>query len=215
MTKDAFVHDDAAYVLGALDEDDRRAFEAHLPTCGDCTRRVAELTDLPVLLSMISAADVEPVDEPVPDTLLPGLLRAARQERRRRRSVIGALGGLAAACVLALAAVLAWPASHSGRGRALAMTATTVSAVQATAELDQVGWGTQIRLVCHYQNGYPPATTYSLVVVDISGTDHSAGSWTLIPGQVTRFTSGTALPRDQISELEIVAGSQPILQLRL
>ena len=215
MTEDAFVHDDAAYVLGALDEDDRRAFEAHLPTCPDCTRRVAELADLPVLLSMVSAADLEPVDEPVPDTVLPGLLRTVRREQRHRRGVIGVLGGLAAASVLALAAVLAWPASHSGRGKAVAMTPTTVTAVQATAELDRVGWGTEIRLVCHYQNGYPPGTTYSLVVVDTSGADHAAGSWTLIPGQVTHFTSGTALPREQISEIEIVAGAQPILQLRL
>ena len=219
MMHDAFVHDDAAYVLGALAEDDRRAFRAHLATCAECTRRVAELTDLPALLSTISAADIQPdlrlVAGPVPDTLLPGLLRAVRQEQRRRRGLFATLGGIAAACVLALAAVLAWPSGHAGQGKAVAMTATSTSAVQATAELDRVGWGTQIRLVCHYQSAYAPATAYSLIVVDKAGVDHGAGSWTLAPGKVTRFIGGTALQRDQISEIEIVEGAVPILQLRL
>ncbi|MDT4946344.1 MAG: putative zinc-finger, partial [Pseudonocardiales bacterium] len=30
---DPFVHDDAAYVLGALSDAERREFEAHLETC--------------------------------------------------------------------------------------------------------------------------------------------------------------------------------------
>ena len=39
---DPFEHDDAAYVLGALDEPDRVAFEAHLETCPACQERVAD-----------------------------------------------------------------------------------------------------------------------------------------------------------------------------
>lgn len=40
---DPFEHDDAAYVLGALGDAGRAAFEAHLPDCAACTARVAAL----------------------------------------------------------------------------------------------------------------------------------------------------------------------------
>ena len=39
---DQFRDWDAAYVLGALDADDRRAFERHLGTCPECSAAVAE-----------------------------------------------------------------------------------------------------------------------------------------------------------------------------
>ena len=48
---DPFEHFDAAYVLGALDDTDRAAFEQHLPGCDECRQRVAELSGLPGLLA--------------------------------------------------------------------------------------------------------------------------------------------------------------------
>jgi carotenoid cleavage dioxygenase-like enzyme len=44
---------DAAYVLGALSDADRREFEAHLDGCTPCRTAVAELTALPPLLSVL------------------------------------------------------------------------------------------------------------------------------------------------------------------
>ena len=38
---DPFAHWDAAYVLGALDADDRRAYERHLDDCDHCSMAVA------------------------------------------------------------------------------------------------------------------------------------------------------------------------------
>ena len=81
-----FAHDDAAYVLGALSPVERLDFERHLGGCDDCTRAVRELAGLPGLLRRVEASVQEhpPVDEPVPDTLLPTWSHEVRRARRRR-----------------------------------------------------------------------------------------------------------------------------------
>jgi hypothetical protein len=214
---DPFEHDDAAYVLDALSEPEREAFEAHLATCAACTRRVNALAATSTLLTDITAADLaEPEPGPEPDTLLPGLLRRAASARRQQRWLLTGLSGLAAACLVALA-VTVWPTSHSAhRPAPQAMSALRVSPVQATAALIERKWGTQIDLDCRY-TGYGDASarlTYGLQVVDRSGVTHDLGTWTLKPGTDTTFTSGIALPRDEISSLQITPpNGTPILQL--
>lgn len=44
---------DAAYILGALTAEDRRAFEGHLETCEQCRAAVGELAPMPGLLARI------------------------------------------------------------------------------------------------------------------------------------------------------------------
>jgi predicted anti-sigma-YlaC factor YlaD len=213
---DPFIHDDAVYVLGALSEPERRAFEAHLATCPDCRARVAEVSPLPRLLAGLPEEAFRPVDEPVPETALPGLLRAVGRERRRRRGLLATLGGLAAACVIALTVVVAWPSQHSAGPTPQAMSALVANPVHATAALRDVGWGTEIRLVCHYDEGYGSGFDYALQIVDKNGGTHPAGTWRLTPGKVTTFIGGTALPRSQIASVQITLPSgTPILQLKV
>lgn len=50
---DDFAMWDAAYVLGSLCSAERRQFEAHLGVCASCRAAVAELSDLPALLSFL------------------------------------------------------------------------------------------------------------------------------------------------------------------
>ncbi|MDP9116717.1 MAG: hypothetical protein M3O28_05565, partial [Actinomycetota bacterium] len=125
------------------------------------------------------------------------------------------------ACAIALVVALSSPGEHGAvapTGRPRAMSAVVASTVHASAILTTVGWGTQIELDCRYDAQYSSrisGATYSLVVVDRREQAHLAGSWALVPGQVTHFVSGTALARDQIARIEIVAGSSPILALTL
>lgn len=210
---DPFEHDDAAYVLGALSDEESRAFEAHLETCDDCVRRVAELRPVVARLDGVDASAFDPSDDPVPDTVLPGLLRRVQREQQRRRRLLGAVTALAAACVIALTVVLAWPGPHRDNGRPVAMHALVSSPVHATAALSSMTWGTRIVLSCHYDVPYPPGLDYTLIVVDKHGVAHDAGSWKLTPESVTNFTGGTAVSRDQIARLEITAGATPILEL--
>jgi anti-sigma factor RsiW len=212
---DPFVHDDAAYVLGALSDAERREFEAHLETCPDCTARVAEIAGLPQLLEGLPEDAFRAVAEPVPDAVLPRLLRAVRHERRRRRGVVSALGALAAACIVTLALIVAQPDAKPMPRQGQAMSALVSSPVQATALVTDVAWGTRIQLTCRYASSYEPERAYSLVVVDKQGVRHDAGSWQLVPGQPTTFTGGTALRRDEIASLQITLADRPVLQLSL
>ena len=100
-----FGHDDAAYVLGALSPGERLQFERHLPGCEDCTRAVREVAGLPGLLSRIDPDVLTAMQvEPVPDTVLPGLLRAVRRSRRRR--LLATAGTAAAAAALVTGGVV-------------------------------------------------------------------------------------------------------------
>jgi hypothetical protein len=214
---DDYVHDDAAYVLGALDEDDRLAFEAHLVDCPECRARVAELQGTRELLAQVSLDDLEQ-DVPettlnsVPDTMLPGLLRRARGERRRRRGLITALGVAAAACLVALI-VAVWPSS-SPKQHGQQMTALASVPVAATVQLQSTSWGTEITLDCRYTSYVSSEYAYRLRVTDTSGHAYELGSWSLPAEESIEYTSGTSLPTSQIAKVEITTPQgTPILRL--
>jgi carotenoid cleavage dioxygenase-like enzyme len=77
---------DAAYVLGALSDPDRREFEAHLDGCTPCRQAVTELTAISPLLSVLDydqvvapdGADGSPAAPPCPDLLTSILAKAER-----------------------------------------------------------------------------------------------------------------------------------------
>jgi anti-sigma factor RsiW len=214
---DPHLYDDAAYLLGALDDADRDAFEAHLTTCAACRDRVAELRPTAGLLAGLRAhgepGDAgEPDAGPVPDTLLPGLLRRAARERSRRRLVTAGLAGLAAACLIALVVVV-WPASSPSQPPARALHPVRPTPVVATARLVSRTWGTQIDLACKYERELSPKIVYRLVVVDVDRRRYDAGGWTVGEG-TTHFIGGTEVRRDRISRVEItLPDGSPILRL--
>ncbi|SHG80506.1 Putative zinc-finger [Jatrophihabitans endophyticus] len=230
---DEFHHHDGAYVLGALDDADRDAFEAHLPGCAECRGRVAEARAAMLLLAAAGprgeaagavgdSPDALPdtllPDTLLPDTLLPGLLRRAEHERRRRRVVAagtGVLAGLAAAC-LAVLAIVFWPSGDRQQDRPdppRAFVAVRPNPVEASAQLVGRRWGTQIDLRCRYKRDLQPGTTYRLVVVDVDRRRFDAGGWTLGEG-TTDFVGGTEVPRDRIAAVQVtLADGRPILQL--
>jgi hypothetical protein len=212
---DPFRYDDAAYVLGALDEGERASFEAHLETCAECRARVVEARAAQQLLAGVDVLAVEDAG-PLPDTLLPGLLRAAKRERSRRRWLTTSLAGLAAACAVALAVVLLPTGSGSSGEPTAAMTQLRPGPVSATAKLVAKGWGTEIDLECRYTDNADRYAPYNLVVVDDLNRAHPAGSWTLAPGTETTFTSGTSLQMSDISRVVItLEDGTPILQLKV
>ena len=127
MTADPYARLDAAYLLGALDADERLSYEAHLVTCWRCRASLAEISAIAPLLAgldeSVFATPPEAAPTPVPDTLLSRLLKAAGRERARRRWLSTGLGLLAAACAIALIVIVA-PSSSGpktgtpGNGRA-------------------------------------------------------------------------------------------------
>jgi Putative zinc-finger len=92
------------YVLGALADDERREYEAHLETCPECHREYDGLAHLPALLDL--AADMPPVTVPAEaEERFVARLREgpARPPRRRRTPFVAAGAGLLGAAAAATA----------------------------------------------------------------------------------------------------------------
>jgi hypothetical protein len=212
---DPYRFDDAAYVMGALSPDERLEFEAHLLTCSDCSARVREVETLPALLADVDPAELLADPEPVPDTLLPALLRAAARRHRRQRFIIGTLAGLAAACVIALVIAL-WPSASPSTAQRRDFVAVAQSPVQASATLTAKTWGTAIDVQCHYLYDVSHTWSYNLIAYDRRGRAHQLGDWRLPPDRDIDYQAGTALTPAQISSLEItLPDGRAVLRLRI
>jgi Putative zinc-finger len=228
-TLDEYALSDAAYVLGALSPDDRREFEAHLQGCATCTSSVAELTDLPALMSAVSLeqlmAELEPLAaefpltmeaESLPELLLPSLARAVRRERARRRLAIGAAAG--AACLIGVGALaitrpdapappaVASPTAPLPGTANLALTAVVPSPVTASARLVDMAWGTRIDLTCTYrprEGGPARSIPYALVVIDRSGAASQVATWKSLPDRELTLMGASSRSRADIAAVEI------------
>jgi Putative zinc-finger len=178
MTADPYARLDAAYLLGALDADERLAYEAHLAICRRCRAGLAEISAIPSLLAgldeSVFAAPPEVAPTPVPDTLLPRLLQAAGRERARRRWLTTGLGLLAAACAIALIVIVV-PSSSGPKPAPRAMAALVATPVDATIALQPRSWGTD--LTCWYQRGAaePSSDRQELVAHGADGATWVAG----------------------------------------
>ena len=215
---------DAAYVLGALSIDDRRAFEEHLAHCDQCAASVRDLAGLPGLLATVprAVAEAEPVP-PLPDTLLPALVVRVRQERARRRWTAGLVAAGAALIVSAGGIAIAMrqgdvppappnavststPSPTATRPDA-PMTPLVASPVQARLALTGVAWGTRLELTCSYADaGDYHATSpaaYVLVVHGRDGGSEEVASWRALPGRTMRLTGASAYSLGDIASVEI------------
>lgn len=210
---DPFETYDGAYVLGALSDDDRRAYEAHLATCDACSASVRDLQDLPQALATVSPSVLD--DEPPPASLLPALERRVRRDRNRRHWLVGGLTAAAAACVAAIALIAIQP-DQPGHHPA-AMQAVSNAPIKATADVHSVGWGTRIEVQCKYYEAESETRAYAVVVVPRHGQPERLGTWNLLPGKTADYETGTWMPRDQIASVEItsVDGQHALLALNL
>jgi putative zinc finger protein len=182
MTTCGHDHEDGAYVLGALSPEDRVAFERHLPGCPECAQSVRELAGLPGLLARVPVEILDPdkLPMPVPETLLPALVRRVRQSQRRRTWITGGL--VAAAATIAIGGVSVAtlgggdddppPSAAPTVANTVTATATVTPTVTPTTapttaapvlltpvgaepisgwlSLTQVAWGTRLDLECSY-----------------------------------------------------------------
>lgn len=229
-----FRHHDGAYVLGALSPAQRQGFEQHLAQCPECAESVRRLAGLPGLLARVpvEVLDPPPDEQPVPDTLLPSLLREVRRTRRRRRLLVT---GLAAAAVVVGVLLLVgggglpWtghpaPASVTAAPVAAApradnrMTAIDQQEVAGWVGFQTVPWGTKVALVCTYAplgRDYPGSrpATYSLVVRTRDGRAQQVATWRALPGRTMKIAAATALSQDDIAAFEVrTSDGRPVLQ---
>jgi hypothetical protein len=211
--EDTFAHFDGAYVLGALSESERVAFEEHLIGCADCRDRVAEISDLPALLALAPATAFAPVSA-VSDPVVV-LLKTVRARRLRRRVFTAAVAAVVAACLVAVTATISHHQSKpTAQAPAVAMAALVVAPIHATAQVTNLAWGTSIKLRCTYDEpDYRPGE-YTLTVQNRAGQTDTLGTWNVVPGRVTTFQAGTAFHVSDIKTITIATtNGTPVLQL--
>jgi hypothetical protein len=218
-----FAFDDAAYVLGALSEVDRIAFEAHLESCPLCQSEVADLRDMPDMLRRADPA--EWTAEPPPETLMPRLLRRVEQERRSKLLRTGVLGFAAACLVAALVAVglSFWRADDTPRTVAMQTVGSGAAPVHAKVAMSSSGSGTKIQFWCGYDapdygktgQSQPPLPRYKMLVFNKRGAPpQEVSTWEARP--LVEITTSSDWAPANISKIEITRDDgTPVLRLVL
>ena len=228
---DKFAQWDAAYVLGALSPGDRREFEEHLASCPPCQAAVSELAALPGLLGQISpadaamlsladdsaayaesselsAAEADVIDPGPPPSLLPKMIKTARTRRRR---IVAAVAGIAAAVVLVIGGIAVGtgllPLGPDDSQR-VAFSPVVPSGITALADVIPGTHGTEIKVECVYAEVNDPRPgggheTYSIFVVDRMGHASEIKEWPATPNKQMRPSGTTPLRVSQIADLEI------------
>jgi hypothetical protein len=137
------------YVLGALEEDERREYAEHLETCAECQHEYDQLAHIPALLDLAGDLPVVRVPAEAEERFVAQLReRPTRVARWRRTPVVAAGAGLvgaAAAAVAILGFGIGDDAPPATPTIALAPASAAVAAdAWATAKLHQHAAGTTV-----------------------------------------------------------------------
>lgn len=210
---DRYVTWDAAYVLGSLSSEDRRAYEAHLDSCAQCRAAVDELRGIPALLGTLDAADLDDSDAQPPPRVLDSLLDRVRA-RRRRRWIASAAVSLAAALIAVGLVFAVRPATFGQQPQTpqasnqLAMNKVSDTPINATVALTGFGWGTRIDMACTYgdwgRRDAPPQNL-AMVVVGDDGSRNQIATWLGVSGATALPSANTPMQVDEIASVQLVS----------
>jgi hypothetical protein len=190
-----------AYVLGALDPDERRGAEQHLADCPVCAAELEEFRGLTALLDRVPVDEVtaEPVT-PSPE-LFDRVAAAARRPARRRWALAAA-----AAAVVAVGGV-AWAVTAGGAEDPRIATAGSVRMTVVPAE------GTGGTALDFTVDGLDRGDYCALMVTDEGGGEHAAGEWT-VPGGRVQYDVWVDVQRDSLDDI-VLLGSDRTEVLRV
>ena len=197
-----------AFLLGKLDEGERKAMQAHLSSCPVCQAEVRELK--PVVGALAYAAP-DRIDE---DLLPPGdleeltlapileeihLARGRSARRRRRRFQWSALAAAAICVVVVGLAGFTWLLEP-----AVALVEPVPFSVAPGMEVEghliAHAWGTEIRLVV---SGLRDGRTYKVTLVSEDGERVNSGTFIGIGDRPLSCTFTAALLRKEANRLEV------------
>lgn len=173
MTCAEATRDLGAYLLGALEPEERARLEEHLRGCPSCAAEHAELRSLPALLDRVRPEDLRPAVVAPSADLFDRLSAAAAPPPRRR----GRTWALVAALVLAVLGGGVAVVQVAGDDADRSVTASA-GAVRATVTATPVDAGSALVVSVA---GMRPGEPCSLVAVGTDGTRHAAGTWPASP----------------------------------
>ncbi len=196
---DEFRHWSAPYVLGSLEPDERRIFEAHLAGCEACRTEVADFAPIPGLLSRAAP----PADEPAPDRIVELATASVRRsradlERSRGRWRATAIAAVAAA-VVATVAALGGGASGQG-GVPLAM--ERVTSAGGIITVDARGWGTAVHLEL---SDLPPRDRYVARAAAEDGSLEVLATWGPTAAGRAKVDGATGIPTSGLDRIVVTS----------
>lgn len=224
--------DVAAYAFGALDEQQRRAFEVHLATCPTCPAELAEFRGMTGMFAALKRTTS--IGPPVQTAHVaadePGdvieLIRQRKRQVKRYRRGTALLTAAAAVVILAVGVMIgsstgghqppvAGPGSRSPVPSVnLPETGETHSAtnprngVTATVALAKHGWGTEVALRMSNLKG---PLECDLVAVAKNGTERVVSGWSVPPAgygtpahhEPLSTQGGTSIPVSGLARFDV------------
>ena len=191
---DQFGEWSAAYVLGALDAEDRRLFERHLDECEVCAADVASFAPIPGLLAK---ADLAPA-EPVPPSILADASTRVLDERHALVASRAKWRWTAAAAVVALIAVAL--SGFSSQPDVTALALEPEWGVTGEVTVSARGWGTEVGFDLAQ---LPPEVTCIAWAVDDEGEWQQVAWWGPTASHRARVTGASSLQLEDVSEIVV------------
>ena len=190
------------------------AFEAHLLTCAECTARVRESTTCRPAGRHRPRRTCRPGFDPVPETLLPGLLRAARAAARGA-SAYGRVAGRPRRGLRDRTRHRAVAEFGVDTHRRAAFVPVAQSPVEASATLTAKAWGTAIDVHCHYRaDNVARAWDYDLVAYDSTARHTRSGTGACRRTSDIDYQAGTSLRTTRSPARDHPARRHPAARLK-
>jgi hypothetical protein len=200
-----------AYVLGGLDEGERRQFEEHLRGCSRCRRDVDDCASLPALLAKVDPADLtaDPTDGAGVHVARHGAApRIPVPHRNTRRWWITGAALAGAAAVAVGVAIVTIPDSTSppiAGGTAVEEISGEVSGM---VTMTPKPWGTAISVDI---KKLPRDGVFTLRTMDGHGRMEPAANWAAMPSGAGIVYGSTSIPMSQLRKLNVVDANNTVL----
>jgi hypothetical protein len=189
-----------AYVLGALEPEERRQVREHVSACPACALELAELERLPAVLDRVRLEDLQdgPVT-PSPDLFERVASAAAAEDRRIRRRWLLVVAA-AAALFLGGVGTAIWV--NRDVPQTVSVQAGDVH-VTVRTQADDSGDGTIVDVTA---SGLKPRSNCRLVVIDEDGGRHPAGSWMVDYEGEASYRGWSDVPPSEVEDLLMLDG---------
>jgi hypothetical protein len=215
----------SAYVLGALDVEERLDTERHLDDCESCRGELLRLGHLPGLLQRVTLDDIlsPDLDEvrlmtvpiSLPEVTTPARRLASRprssppRSRWPRAGWPRALVMAAAAAALVVGGGLAGGELLADRSDSVTWSATNMtSGIDATVRPSREPWGTDIELSLA---DLPAGQRCKLVVHARSGESETAGWWGTGYASEAKVPASTSIGLADIDHVHVVRSDNTVL----
>lgn len=191
----------AAFVLGALDSDDRAAFELHLTDCEKCQQDVARFAPLPALLNRSQADDGAASPRAV--ELATGAIADEWHALRRSRQRWQWVAGVAAVFAVVALVVPALFRGSTDEGTSVAL-APGSSATGSILVVERT-WGTAVEIDVA---NLPDSDTYVAWAVSVDGRWDQMATWGPTPAARAKVSGASSIATRDLDRVVITTADK-------